>query len=110
MSADAVLGLAGAGTVALSGVYYTADVVRGGSRPQRTSWGVWTLVGILGVASSSAGGAGPGVTPQWWTPSPAPPPSFSASSRATANRAGGVSISTWVSAPLPAWCSGSSGH
>jgi hypothetical protein len=61
MSTGAVLGLAGAAIVAVSAVYYAVDVVRGGTRPQRTSWGVWALVGILGVASSDAGGAGPGM-------------------------------------------------
>jgi len=61
MSAGAVLGLSGAGIVAVSAVYYAVDVLRGGTRPQRTSWGVWALVGILGVASSDAGGAGPGM-------------------------------------------------
>jgi hypothetical protein len=61
MSTGAVLGLTGAGIVAVSAVYYAADVLRGGTRPQRTSWGVWALVGILGVASSDAGGAGPGM-------------------------------------------------
>ena len=61
MSTGAVLGLTGAGIVAVSAVYYAVDVLRGGTRPQRTSWGVWALVGILGVASSDAGGAGPGM-------------------------------------------------
>jgi hypothetical protein len=61
MSTGAVLGLTGAGIVAVSAVYYAIDVLRGGTRPQRTSWGVWALVGILGVASSDAGGAGPGM-------------------------------------------------
>ena len=61
MSTGAVLGLAGAGIVAVSAVYYAVDELRGGTRPQRTSWGVWALVGILGVASSDAGGAGPGM-------------------------------------------------
>ena len=61
MSTGALLGLTGAGIVAASAVYYVIDVLRGGTRPQRTSWGVWALVGILGVASSGAGGAGPGM-------------------------------------------------
>jgi hypothetical protein len=61
MSTGAVLGLTGAGIVAISAVYYAVDVLRGSTRPQRTSWGVWALVGILGVASSDAGGAGPGM-------------------------------------------------
>ena len=61
MSTGAVLGLTGAGLVAVSAVYYAADVLRGGTRPHRTSWGVWALVGMLGVASSDAGGAGPGM-------------------------------------------------
>jgi hypothetical protein len=61
MSTAEALGLSGAAIVAVSAVYYAVDVLRGGTRPQRTSWGVWALVGTLGVASSDAGGAGPGV-------------------------------------------------
>jgi hypothetical protein len=56
----AVLGLLGALIVACSAVYYAVDVVRGTTRPQRTSWGVWALVGVLGFGSADAGGAGPG--------------------------------------------------
>lgn len=56
----AVLGIVGALIVAVSAVYYASDVVRGETRPQRTSWGVWALVGLLGFGSADAGGAGPG--------------------------------------------------
>lgn len=56
----AVLGIVGALIVAVSAVYYATDVLRGRTRPQRTSWGVWALVGVLGFGSASAGGAGPG--------------------------------------------------
>jgi hypothetical protein len=55
-----VLGLVGAAIVACSAVYYAVDVLRGNTRPQRTSWGVWALVGVLGFGSADAGGAGPG--------------------------------------------------
>jgi len=56
----AMLGLFGALIVACSAVYYAVDVLRGTTRPQRTSWGVWALVGLLGFSSADAGGAGPG--------------------------------------------------
>lgn len=55
-----LLGLVGAAIVAVSALYYAVDVVRGNTRPQRTSWAVWALVGLLGFASADAGGAGPG--------------------------------------------------
>jgi len=56
-----VLGLVGAAIVAASAVYYFLDVVRGSTRPQRVSWGVWAFVGLLGVGTADAGGAGPGM-------------------------------------------------
>lgn len=55
-----MLGGIGAGIVTISALYYLLDVVRGSTRPQRTSWGVWAVVGVLGVTSADAGGAGPG--------------------------------------------------
>lgn len=54
------IGVIGAAIVAVSALYYAVDVVRGTTRPQRTSWAVWALVGLLGFASADAGGAGPG--------------------------------------------------
>ena len=27
---------------------FSLDVLRGGTRPHRVSWGVWSLVGVLG--------------------------------------------------------------
>lgn len=55
-----LLGAVGALVVAVSAVYYALDVVRGETRPQRTSWGVWALVGLLGFGTAHDGGAGPG--------------------------------------------------
>jgi hypothetical protein len=55
-----MLGAVGALIVALSAIYYALDVVRGETRPQRTSWGVWALVGLLGFGTAHDGGAGPG--------------------------------------------------
>ena len=57
---DTVLGLIGAGIITLSACYYVLDILRGETRPQRTSWGVWALVGVLGFGTSESGGAGPG--------------------------------------------------
>jgi hypothetical protein len=72
-----LLGLSGAVIVAVSALYYAVDVLRGGTRRQRTSRGVWAVVGVLGVASSDAGGASP--------PS-APPPSPPSSTRSSSLR------------------------
>ncbi len=55
-----VLGSLGALVVAVSALYYLLDVLRGNTRPQRTSWALWATVGILGFGTSTAGGAGPG--------------------------------------------------
>jgi hypothetical protein len=55
-----LLGAVGALIVACSAVFYAVDVVRGDTRPQRTSWGVWALVGLLGFGAAHDGGAGPG--------------------------------------------------
>ena len=110
MSAGTVLGLTGAGIVAISAVYYAVDVLRGGTRPQRTSWGVWALVGILGVVSSDSGGAGPGMYAAA-VDAVACAATFLlslASCRATASRVADVSIPTSASPPSPASCCGSS--
>lgn len=56
----ALLGTGGAVVIAVSAAYYFLDVLRGGTRPQRTSWLIWSLTGALGFATSRAGGAGPG--------------------------------------------------
>lgn len=55
-----VLGSLGALVVAFSALYYLLDVLRGNTKPQRTSWALWATVGILGFGTSAAGGAGPG--------------------------------------------------
>lgn len=55
-----MLGTFGGGIVAVSACYYLIDVLRGNTRPQRTSWGVWALVGVVGFGSADASGAGPG--------------------------------------------------
>lgn len=54
------IGLIGAAIVGLAAVYYMLDVIRGNSRPQRTSWAVWTVIGVLGFGSADSAGAGPG--------------------------------------------------
>jgi hypothetical protein len=55
-----LLGAAGAGIIALSAAYYVLDVVRRRAQPQRTSWAIWALVGVVGFGTADAGGAGPG--------------------------------------------------
>jgi hypothetical protein len=54
------LGIIGAIVAILGGAYYVYTIVRGNTRPQRISWGVWSLIGILGAGSAVQGGAGPG--------------------------------------------------
>jgi hypothetical protein len=54
------VGALGGAIVAASAVWYALDVLRGSTRPQRTSWGVWAVVGAVGFGTSDAGGAGAG--------------------------------------------------
>jgi hypothetical protein len=44
----------------VSAAYYLADVLRRRTRPQRSSWLVWAVIGIAGFGTADAGGAGPG--------------------------------------------------
>jgi hypothetical protein len=55
-----LLGTLGGAIVSVSACYYLIDVLRGRTRPQRTSWGVWALVGVVGFGTADSGGAGPG--------------------------------------------------
>ena len=60
MLSDELLGIAGACVVAVAGIYYIVDVLRGRSSPHAGSWLVWSVIGILGFGASSEAGAGPG--------------------------------------------------
>ena len=55
-----MLGVTGALIVAVSAVYYFADVLRGRARPHQASWLVWAVIGVLGFGTADDGGAGPG--------------------------------------------------
>jgi hypothetical protein len=55
-----LLGFIGALIIAISALYYFVDILRGRTRPQRTSWAVWATVGVLGFGVTHEGGAGPG--------------------------------------------------
>ena len=44
----------------VSGVWYVYTIIFGTTRPHRITWGVWSLIGILGVGSAIEGGAGAG--------------------------------------------------
>jgi hypothetical protein len=55
-----LLGFIGALIIAISALYYFVDILRGRTRPQRTSWAVWATVGVLGFGVTDEGGAGPG--------------------------------------------------
>lgn len=46
---------------ACSVLVYLFEIVRRTTRPHRVSWGVWTLIGFLGVAGTFSAGAGLGV-------------------------------------------------
>jgi hypothetical protein len=54
------LGLLGALVASAGSLFYLYAIVFGQTRPHRISWGVWTLIGVLGVGSAQAGGAGAG--------------------------------------------------
>lgn len=57
---DQLLGTLGGLIMTGSAAYYVLDVLRGGTRPQRSSWLVWAVIGIAGFGTADAGGAGPG--------------------------------------------------
>jgi hypothetical protein len=57
---NTVLGLLAALFAVAGGLYYIYTIVRGNTRPQRITWLVWTLIGVLGAGSAIQGGAGPG--------------------------------------------------
>ena len=44
----------------VSAAYYFLDVLRHRTRPQRSSWAVWAVTGVVGFGTADAGGAGPG--------------------------------------------------
>jgi hypothetical protein len=56
-------GLCGGIIVAIASAAYIVDVLRGGSRPQRVSWAVWSVIGVLGLGASTSGGAGAAAYP-----------------------------------------------
>lgn len=60
MTLFALLGIAAALIAGLAGGWYVYTVLRRGTRPHPTTWGVWALVGALGAGSAVEGGAGPG--------------------------------------------------
>ncbi|HWH09873.1 MAG TPA: hypothetical protein VG165_02000 [Solirubrobacteraceae bacterium] len=54
------LGVAGAVVAGGAAIYYIVDIYRGGTRPHRVSWAVWTVVAVLGYGSAGHAGAGAG--------------------------------------------------
>jgi hypothetical protein len=54
------LGVGGAIVVAGAAIFYLVEIFRGETRPQRVSWAVWAVIGVLGYGTASAGGAGAG--------------------------------------------------
>lgn len=54
------LGVGGAIVVAAAAIFYLVDIFRGQTRPQRVSWAVWAVIGVLGYGTAAAGGAGAG--------------------------------------------------
>ena len=53
-----VIGLGAARVAALAAIVYVRAITHGSTRPQRVTWGVWTLVSWLGLGSAFEGGAG----------------------------------------------------
>jgi len=56
-SARAYIGLAAGALLISASVPYLYSILRGTTRPSRVSWGVWTLVGLVLLASYRASGA-----------------------------------------------------
>ncbi|HEY1370541.1 MAG TPA: hypothetical protein VGF23_25650 [Gaiellaceae bacterium] len=54
------LGILGALVASAGSLAYLYSIAFGETRPHRISWGVWTLIGVLGVGSALDGGAGAG--------------------------------------------------
>jgi len=59
--AKEILGSVGALIALGASLYYIYHIIKGSTRPQRITWGVWALAALLGFATAKAGGAGPGV-------------------------------------------------
>lgn len=55
-----LIGLIGALLFVPSTLYYLFTIVKGTTRPHPITWGVWSLIGILGVSATLEGGAGAG--------------------------------------------------
>jgi hypothetical protein len=60
MNPKLAVGGVAASLVAVSSVIYIIDIVRGGTRPHRVSWAVWTLIGLLGAVGTLQAGSGAG--------------------------------------------------
>jgi hypothetical protein len=58
---DIVLSIIGATISVIAAILYLSSIIRGQTRPQRVTWGVWSLAGILGLWASFDGGAGVGL-------------------------------------------------
>lgn len=56
-----ILSVLGAITALGAGSGYIWSIVNGHTRPSRVTWGGWSLVGVLGLVSSTEGGAGIGL-------------------------------------------------
>ncbi len=55
-----LLGIISASLFAPVTVYYVYTIIKGSTRPHPISWGVWSLIGVLGVGATLEGGAGTG--------------------------------------------------
>ena len=55
-----IVGILGAVVASSAGAWYVQTILRGHTRPHRVTWGVWTIIGALGVSAAFDGGAGPG--------------------------------------------------
>lgn len=54
------LGVVGAAIILVAESFYIWSILFGTTRPSRSSWGVWSLTGVLGFSSAVSGGAGAG--------------------------------------------------
>ena len=56
-----ILSIAGAILAIVAASSYIKYILRGDVKPHRVTWGGWTFAGVLGLLSSSEGGAGVGL-------------------------------------------------
>jgi hypothetical protein len=60
VTASDILGGVGGTLAVVAGLLYILDIVRGATRPQKVTWAVWCLIGVLGTGGTFKAGSGAG--------------------------------------------------